>query len=87
MELHATITDFDFHPMVDVVPSRLDYWVRLDSGHEMQLTVEGSIKELSRIFQFKVVHESEWDFTGFKGRRCSITRYDDIDYRFRGFID
>ncbi|MEQ1624676.1 MAG: hypothetical protein ABL870_08300 [Sediminibacterium sp.] len=86
MDYSATIIKFDFKPMVDIVPSNLFYWVRIEqTNFEVMLEEEGSIDYLSRKYGFKIESDSQWDFSGFEGRRC-IVRKDDIGYRFIRFL-
>ena len=71
MTMKGEITKFAFHPMVDLVPSVLYFWVYVpELGHEVMFQEEGSIPYLSAKFQFEIVNESDWDFTGFEGRKC-----------------
>lgn len=68
----ATITRFELHPMVDFVPSTLNYWLRLENGHEIMMEASNTLEHLSQVFGFKIVNDSEWDFTGFIGRKCWV---------------
>lgn len=80
------ISKFQFHPMVEVVHSSLDFWVSVpDLGHEIMFTEDGSIEQLAARFGFKIVNAHEWDFSGFIGRKCRVNR-DEQGFRFGGFI-
>lgn len=82
----ATITKFNFLPMIELVPSILQYWIKFtNDGVEYMIEDKGSIESLSIRYKFKVVSDKEWDFTGFVGRRCLI-QTSDVGFKFGGFL-
>lgn len=87
MRYEAVITKWNFHPMVEVVPSSLDLWVYISHfDNEFMLSTEsGSIEYLSAKFGFKIVNSHEWDFTGIEGRKC-VVEGDNLNFRFRHYI-
>lgn len=64
-------------PMVELVPSILYYWIRIQGlNHEMMMEDRVSIEELSTKYGFTIVSPREWDFTGFVGSKCNVLRKD-----------
>jgi hypothetical protein len=70
---NATIFDFNFLPLVEGMPSTLRIWVVLDRNMQtIHIEEHGSIKSLSKIFEFSIEREDVWNFQGFKGRKCVV---------------
>lgn len=86
MNYVATITNFNFMPMVEFVPSILHIWITTPTrGESIMLEYRGTIEELSRNFQFTIEGPHSWNFTGFIGRQCNITR-NEQGYHFVSFV-
>lgn len=85
MKYNAIITDFDFNPMVEIMPSILQISVRIP---KLNITIAlndimGSIDWLSKKFRFTVKGDS-YDFGKFIGRHCIIDKRED-GFHFVGF--
>lgn len=85
MNYTATITNFNFLPMVEDVPSIIHVWILLPTGLTIMLQDRGSIEELSRKYEFKIEGEHSWDFTGFVGRKCNVLK-NNSGYHFTSLI-
>lgn len=85
MEYVATITDFDFHPMVELVPSILNISLDVPKlGHPVYLEDKGSIEYLSAKYGFTIEKGPVWDFN-IVGRKCLVAKTEQ-GYRFIKFL-
>ena len=72
MKVKAKIANFDFRPMVDVIPSILTIDIKTYRGEDIHFEFKDSIENLSKRFHFKIVSGQEWDFTNFIGKHCIV---------------
>lgn len=86
MQYNGILIDFDFLPMVDAVPSILNLHVEI-KHLQILITIAqyGSIENLAAKFGFQITGEHSWDFTGFKGRECILSK-DDKGFHFVKFV-
>lgn len=74
MHFKGTITEVDFHPMVEVVKSFIQLRIQIDVTEIIMIEEYGTIDELSKKFEFRIVSDNEWDISGIVGRRCDVLR-------------
>lgn len=86
MEYRGVIRDFNFMPMVDVVPSILNSHIEIpELGITLTFTHRGTIENLAGRFGFKISGPDTWDFSGYTGRECLINQ-DENGFAFVRFI-
>lgn len=82
----AVVKEFEFNPMVELVPSTLEIYAELDYNRvTVTLYNKGTIEHLSQVFQFKVENDL-YDFSGLAGRKCYVLLQNN-QYKFHSFID